>query len=364
MASTHSLGRLTFAIDGDHPGAGQLRAEFPRQATTTPDIGFRFVDRLPGLDNPRTTDFGEASQVAYRVGAGRITYQVTRRTNRWDVAIVATPGRSIPPLVQRLRNFNYLSRDELIAKSVIYGPMDHLAHIAGLDRGQSLAHASSVARDGRGVALFAEGGVGKTSTALKLVLEHGWSLLGDDLAVLADDGTIHAHPKRMQIYAYNLAGDPVLRHRLLSSRSPIDRLHFEYHARRYGPKSSRRRVSAEQLLGPGRTANQATLALAVLLRRIDSGDLRAHELDREHVVEEITRVILHEIDPYRPVLAGLEALGITTILPSESALATRTSAVIRSALAQARVLEVSVPPSTVPAQVVGILQSHLDSALS
>ncbi|HDI01929.1 MAG TPA: hypothetical protein ENF78_05830 [Candidatus Bathyarchaeota archaeon] len=70
-----------------------------------------------------------------------------------------------------------------------------------LKKGHVPMHSACVEKDGRGILLTAPPETGKTLTAIRLVLEHGFRLLGDDmvilgpnLRVLADPGAMTLHP--------------------------------------------------------------------------------------------------------------------------------------------------------------------------
>src|SRR5690606_22968318 len=90
--------------------------------------------------------------------------------------------------------------------------------------GQTYVHASGFEKKGLGVAVFAHGGIGKTTSMLKMVREDGWKFLSDDLAVIDAQGVMWRSPKRMQIYAYNLLGQRPLQKDLFRGRSLADRM--------------------------------------------------------------------------------------------------------------------------------------------
>ena len=106
-----------------------------------------------------------------------------RLSNRYNAARLAT---IVEPALQRWRDS---SPERADARLVFVGRsaenvFDYLTQLANVELGQSYLHASSFERDGQGVAMAAWGGVGKTTAMLKLVGEHGWRFLSDDLNLI------------------------------------------------------------------------------------------------------------------------------------------------------------------------------------
>lgn len=64
-------------------------------------------------------------------------------------------------------------------------------------------HAAAVERDGNAYILPSWGGVGKTASVVKLIREHDYRLLGDDLIIIGDNGDVYAFPKVFVLYAYH-----------------------------------------------------------------------------------------------------------------------------------------------------------------
>lgn len=67
----------------------------------------------------------------------------------------------------------------------------------------TFVHGASVERGGRALLLPSWGGIGKTAIAARLVKDHGWKLLGDDLVILAENGECSAFLKPMVLYSYH-----------------------------------------------------------------------------------------------------------------------------------------------------------------
>jgi len=66
------------------------------------------------------------------------------------------------------------------------------------------AHAAALTKDNKTLFLPAKGGVGKTATVVKMIRNHSWKLLGDDLVILDGENVkIASFLKRFVIYGYH-----------------------------------------------------------------------------------------------------------------------------------------------------------------
>jgi hypothetical protein len=78
-----------------------------------------------------------------------------------------------------------------------------LVELKALDRGATFIHCASMAIDNNGILMPAWGGTGKTSAAIELLKLQGSAFMGDDYAIIRDDGTLLAYPKPFFIYPYH-----------------------------------------------------------------------------------------------------------------------------------------------------------------
>lgn len=79
-----------------------------------------------------------------------------------------------------------------------------MLEITMLSADMTFAHCAAMEKDGKALFMPARGGVGKTATVVKMVQEHGWRLMGDDLVVLDKaSGVMYAYPKMFVIYGYH-----------------------------------------------------------------------------------------------------------------------------------------------------------------
>ena len=412
-ARAYRLGRLPFTLAGAGECASYLHAELASLRDVTPGgaaasaplaprLAFDFVSSLPPLIDYTATRPVYAMESSFRVAYNGLNYHVSRLEGAADAAaspsgsasasVISDPGStSLNPepcllnpsglahplritlkpddngrrhrwfsTLYRARDWNFLSGEETHAKNFMYGVFDYLTHIAQLQLGQSYIHASSLERDGEGTAIVAWGGIGKTSAALKLITEHGFSFLSDDLGLVDDAGMIWRTPKRLQVYAYNLEGEERLRSMLLDGRSVLDRAAWAWKLQRRGPKGVRRRVSAEELFGAQSVARSAPLKRVFCLERGDAKGFEAREITTEELTHRAAEVVMHEIEPFGLLSRALHSGHHSPILPTQDEVVTATRAVLRRAFDGIPVLGVRIPLATPPSTLATFLLSLIE----
>ncbi|HET7550123.1 MAG TPA: hypothetical protein VFK04_02465 [Gemmatimonadaceae bacterium] len=417
-ARSYRLGRLPFTLSGDGECASYLQAELAAlresesyektsPAPFVPRLAFDFVHALPPLRDYTATTPVYAMEDSFRVSYNSLNYHVSRLEGvvsgaarpdgsapatavfENDSATSVTESRGSYPnpepcllnpaglrialrpddfgrrhrwfsTLYRARDWNFLSGEETHAKNFMYGVFDYFTHIAQLELGQSYIHASSLSRDGEGTAIVAWGGIGKTSAALKLITEHGFNFLSDDLGLVDDSGTIWRTPKRLQVYAYNLEGEEQLRSMLLDGRSILDRASWEWKLQRRGPKGVRRRVSAEELFGAQSVARSAPLTRVFCLERGDAHDFEVRPITTEELSHRAAEVVMHEIEPFGLVSRALHSGHHAPLLPTQDQVVSATRAVLRRAFADIPVLSIRIPLSTTPTTLANYLLSLIE----
>src|SRR5690554_6176886 len=203
--TSYSLSKIGFTLEGKGPVVDALREEFSgiqHDSDQTPaHIRFRFVDTLPDIGTYLSIPPLKAGDGVYQALQGGMTYQVKACELGFEVSILAHYNQEDrrPAALKRLQRFgdwNYLSRAETIAKNFLYDIFDYLTQLIHLKHGASYLHASSFEKSGRAVALVAWGGIGKTTSLLKLVSEDNWRFLSDDLGLIDRDGILWRTPKK------------------------------------------------------------------------------------------------------------------------------------------------------------------------
>jgi hypothetical protein len=388
----YRLGRLSFTLSGAGECARYLESELASlldagRRHAEPRIAFEIVPELPQLTGYTATPPVFAMENAFRVEYNDVAYHVSAlgadgnagSANQGGIVDDAPAHAGRNSLLgadalrvavrrddngrrsrwfspyYRARDWTFLSGEEIRAKNFMYGVFDYLTQIAQLELGQSYVHASSVERDGDGTAIVAWGGIGKTSAALKLITEHGFRFLSDDLGLVDDSGTLWRTPKRLQVYAYNLVGEERLRSMLLEGRSMLDRAAWAWKLRRRGPKGVRRRVSAEQLFGAASVGERAPLRRVFCLERGDVRDFEAREIPADELARRAAEVVMQEIEPYGFVSRALHSGHRAPLLPTQDAVIAATRSVLRSAFDGIPIRNVRIPSAASPAALAAYL---------
>jgi len=288
------LGRLVIEFDGSHPVRDLIESELgiTPAGMAGPDLTINIGADPPQGAGPRLSGSRLALRhsVANIDGALRVSmgmkYGGTFYTvDVHDPLLEAGNVRVDVYLGKNLKAWSRVttplarlfSRDasnllETAAKNVIYEIIDPLAEYRLLSVGSSLVHASGLNRSGRTVLLAGTGGVGK-STSLLSAMSSDTSLayIGDDMVVVDRDGTVYRHPKRIQVYAYNVGGNPKVRRRVLAGMSRGRRLLWRTRAGLLGAKQSRTRVRAEELFGAERVDDRGELGCVIWLTTTSKG---------------------------------------------------------------------------------------------
>ena len=314
---TRKMGRLAIGFEGSGPIANEIDAELreglPAADAAEPDVEFRFLPELPAMPFRRNGSALIGSD-RIRVQRGGYLYEPAMRDGRVGVKLAASPAdgnkmKGLRGAARRFRDWNYLDQNQSVAKNFMYDIFDWTTQLAQLQLGQSFMHASSMTSGDRGMAVVGWGGVGKTTSLLKLVIENGWKFLSDDLGIIDDAGNITRAPKRLQVYGYNVEGQAALRERVLQERTVLDQLSWSYMLRRRGGKGVRRRISPQDLFGDAGLGTGAKLTDLIYLERTDGDRPTLHDIDSEEVARRMSAIVMAEIEPYGAICREAEAGG-------------------------------------------------------
>jgi len=368
----YRLGRLTLTVEGDSPAVDCIRGELAALAGPRdpgePRVRFRFGTVLPELPaNAERLGGLRVFDAGYAASYPRTDYALVRTPNGLAIDLrlrepSIAAARIAPDWLYRAQNWNHLARPELCAKDFFYELFDFVTQAEQLALGQSYLHASTMEKGGRALALVAWGGIGKTSTMLRLVLGEGFRYLSDDLALVDEAGVVWRSPKKLQIYGYNLIGDERLAVRLLGGRSLLDRAAWYYHRRKRGEAGVRRRVSAEELLGAENMAASTPLGMAVFLRRVGGGGIEVRPVAPDDLARWAASTLLRELEPYPSISAALGSARAVPALPLLPEVLERSEHVLRQACSRAACYEMLLPPDATPEVVERALLQHLESA--
>jgi hypothetical protein len=214
-----------------------------------------------------------------------------------------------------------------------------------VERGAAMIHAATVTFEGRGIALPAAGGVGKTSTIAKLVRQPGIGFMGDDWAFLTADADLLGFAKPMFIKPHHRPIYPQLfnrTHKPLVPKSlsrPVGQLTTIVHPAiiRY-PKLAAfvRKWSPEHMMIAPAIAlpnvpivRSAPLAASVYVERHDGSAPELHDLTRAEMVARMLGNFHSEMTVHSREVVNL--LGAVGMIPLQNIFAEK-AAVLDQAL--------------------------------
>jgi hypothetical protein len=401
------MGRLRFTLAGSGPRVEHLHEELApvRERTDAPPslvegkhgehhshLVFEFVDSLPRITGHTASKPITVLDDSYRVAHRGLSYHVSRlhpsfgeragphhrqhphpAPRRLQHDAPPPPGDAVTPLhvvvragggarkrrlsatLEQLRDPGFLSADEKFARAFMYDVFDHLSQTVQLPLGQSYIHASSVERDGEGTAIIAWSEVGKTAALVKLVTEHGFRFLSDDVALVDDAGMLWRTPKLIQLKGINVSGEERLHSMLLDGRSALDRFSWTQRRRRHGEMSVRRRVSAERFFGTGAVSRSAKLKRVFCLERADVPDFQVEEIAGGELCRRAGEMMTGILDPFAQISRAIHSGHRTPILPTRQQMREDTNAVLQRAFDSVPAFNVLVPLAARPASLASYL---------
>lgn len=364
MESFYQIGNLVFAFSGEDNVLPYLRKELESvelKKAKPPAVHFKFgkvTKDLPGGVHVSPVICTETEVICASSG---FLYRITIENDVLTVAIQSMAigrKRKMFPMMSKALDWNFLLPYEQLAKNFMYDVFDYLTQIRNVDAGQTYMHASSFARDDRAVAVVAWGGIGKTTSMLKLVTEDNWKFLSDDLGIVDQNGFLYRSPKKMQIYAYNLQGQTALKKILFKGRSMVDVLNWQYRKARFGVKKVRRRVSAEELF-KDKVGVSAKLTDALFIVRAAVTDFETHPLSVEELAHKAAHTVMSEIDPYHKIVSAIYSVQHQCIIPPYETLFNSTKDMLEKAFSFTSPLLIKIPLSASPEQLADFLRKLL-----
>ncbi|GEM_PF-1558419 len=151
-----------------------------------------------------------------------------------------------------------------------------------LQKWHAYLHAACVEQDGRGILLVAPPETGKTLTTLKLVLEHGFRFLSDDMTIIGPGCIALANPGAMTIHPIHLKACGIR----LGCRENIE-MSLRHFLRSipyvlFGVKEFK--VGFERLIDRERLAKRARVSMICFL---EEGPTSVREMDKEEALRRI-----------------------------------------------------------------------------
>ena len=317
---------------------GRVRMGVSRTAPTAPQLSMMFADFLvaddavgqtaPPFDLTVSGEFEDITGVAF--AEDDFSY-------RSDAVCLRSPRLQI---LRDAGGMRLNGRGELL--TTVVPLLDRMM----VERGAAMIHAATVSIDGKGVALPAAGGVGKTSTIAKLARRPGVGFMGDDWAFLTAAGELLGFAKPMFIKPHHRPIYPHLfaaAHKPMVPRSlsrPIGRLTTIVHpvVVQY-PRAAAlvRRWSPEHMMIAPRDAlpqlpmvRSAPLAASVYVERHDGSSADIREISQAEMVARMLGNFHIEMTVHSREIVNL--LGATGLIPLHRQMSEK-AAVLEQALA-------------------------------
>lgn len=364
MKDMYQIGKLVFALDGEDKVLPHLREELRSielKEDKKPALIFRFGNVSKELPNGIYVSPVICTEREVLFAGNGFLYRVSEENGVIIVSIRSNPisrRKQMFPVLSKIRDWNFLLPAEQLAKNFMYDVFDYLTQIQNLQVGQSYMHASSFTKDNRTVAVVAWGGIGKTTSMLKLVTEDNWKFLSDDLGIVDENGSIYRSPKKMQIYAYNLVGQPGLKKLLLEGRPIADILNWYYRKARFGIKKVRRRVSADELFKDN-VGNSAKLTDVFFIERADVKDFETQSISINELAGKAASTVMSEIDPYHKIVAAIYSVQTSSVIPPYQEVFDKTKEILQKAFSLTAPLLIKIPLKASPDELADFLRKLL-----
>lgn len=164
-------------------------------------------------------------------------------------------------------------------------------------RGSTLVHGSVVSSNGSGL-MFAGGGhIGKTALSLEMV-RRGYSYLGDDLAIVNEEGRAFPYPEPIRIQEQHLSLFPDLESRLTSKMGATEKFLFRRLVR-ISPGEVLElmpRLPISEVVPGARTGDACRLDNTILIRKGVIHDPVFEEIDLESIAGALAAELFWEFE--------------------------------------------------------------------
>lgn len=258
MRKTFNIANVSFAVEGHASLVEHFRNEYSLIENTEemPQVTFRFVDHL-GTSTAESITYIKNNKVSPNVAIVHdfpFDYSIEKKENTLDIQIQKKLADLYEkalwiPFSTQIIHPTFKTTDESIISTFLYRIWLWVIFLKLIEEQKALIHASSIEYEGKGFLFGSWGGVGKTTSLLKLLLTTDANFLSDDMSIIDTDGRLYLNPKPLHIYPYNWEGFPELKEIVYSSRDTIDRLSWNMWATARGKHRVCRRLAVQDLFG-------------------------------------------------------------------------------------------------------------------
>lgn len=304
MKITFARVRVTF--EGSDSAATAIREEIARMPQSEDDdIHLSFSVCKMALSNPESIKIlgskGRTFELALVSESGRLNVRCAGRLSR--------KYELVPSGIFRLLHPGHLSQSEYLAQLFFRQVFYPLVQMVNLRHGQTFVHALAIERGARRIAVIADGGMGKTGTLLRLVVDAGWRYLSDDWTVVESCGRIHRSQKSLAIFPRNLRRHIQGEARLWRSLSCASRTAWKVRKSMGVERGLQRAVQAEDLFEASQIGTGGPLTEAFLIQRSDVTGPMEISMNPSQLGEAAARMVERELAASRnamlqsPILA-------------------------------------------------------------
>lgn len=317
---------------GDHPCAEVFERElryYPQSAAPS-DCVVRLVDTLPDAVSANPSTYletadgfafrGQRYQAAWHESADPLTVDFCFPDDRksWRHKLLG---------MQFTHPYEEIS--QVFHESVLVPTL-----LMFFSQKVAVIHGSAVQnpRTGEAMIIGGSGGIGKTSSEIALILDHGFRFLADDLSFVDAQGTAWPNYAFPKIYAYNVQNSPDVYRRLFQQRGLADRFWWELTKLR-GLETVRRRADLNTFFGAERVGTGAKLGQLNMLFRRQTERIRTVSITARQAAEMNLAVIQGE---YKNLITSLHWQTFNrSVLGSKSPLSTAMFANLHATLLHA-----------------------------
>ena len=354
-------------------GIAEKMQSIRTEESVIPNIRIIYEKKLPALPYPATRlehasvcDYSFAS----RTRTGDFYSLSTEDPNTWIIRI-APPKQKF---FKKIRHFlkKYLKYNlfygntinEIYSKKLLYGIIEpvFLAWMALHHR--TLLHCSTVVKDGKAFVFPAWSGVGKTSL-LSYFMQAGWDYLCDDIAILADDGSLHHFPLPMHIYGYHKVACPDIFNRLTEKMTPADRKIWDFTRKFYAQDKMSRWVTAEHIYSKERIARTAVVKNIIHMQRTTIEEpLRFAPVEPAELARFVTNTIYNELPLITTISSFSNSHRTKSCIPGLNELSGIIAQNAESAFSHGKTFELIIGKDTTPGQVWEFLKKEFPEELA
>lgn len=367
----YNLGELVFSLCGSGETFEYLKEEFSCLPTPTEvsavDIHIVLSNGLPPPPHGAIyTKIHVGWGSGFQFISDHLKYQVTRADGKYTVLVDIGRSAIQTPytLARKFVDLNYLTPAQNLAKNFMYNCFNLITGVVLSEKGVGCyLHASSMEKDGKGVALIANGGIGKTTSMLHLVSRKGWRYLSDDIALLDRRGDLVRTPLRMQVYAYNLPGNDGLRHELMKGRSLLDKIAWWARLQIKGVHRTRRRVTADELFGSDKVAEAANCSSLLFMERMFIDKVRIEKCGSDYILSKLLNLMPKEIGGLNDLSDALELVECGLSEFRKSSFADSLARFYQSEASSIPAYKILIPHEMSASSLLGVMENTLDEII-